>query len=69
MIDTAFISIANVPKAPDRAKMAVAVVKNSVASGRFRVINGTLPTKTISTSKPALIKLYLSNNFLMVPAT
>jgi len=48
--------------------MAVAVVKNSVASGRFRVINSTLPTKTISTSKPALIKLYLTNNFLTVQA-
>jgi len=59
-MDTAFISIAPVPKAPDRAKMAVAVVKNSITSDKFRVFNSTLPTKTISTSKSALIRLYFT---------
>ncbi|MEG4593847.1 hypothetical protein QUA86_23685 [Microcoleus sp. F6_B6] len=51
------------PKRTIALSMAVAVVKNSVASGKFRVINSTWPTQTISTSKSALIKLYLTNNF------
>ncbi|MBE9161123.1 MULTISPECIES: hypothetical protein [Microcoleaceae] len=39
------------PKAPDRVKMAVAAVKNSVTSDRFRFLNSTLPAQTISTFK------------------
>ncbi|MEG3986162.1 hypothetical protein QUA13_03245 [Microcoleus sp. S28C3] len=60
MINSAFLSIAPVVKGDDRAKMVVAVVKNSITSDKFRTLNSTFPTKTISTSKFSLVRLYFS---------